>query len=398
MEIKSYFSGIQKMIVDELNQASEQIDIAVAWFTNHEIYDVLLSKAQNVKIRLVVINDDVNNRFGGLNFQEMIDAKGEFYFAEQKTPMHNKYCIIDDNILITGSFNYTYWADSINDENVIKFLGCNDIIESYKSNFEEIIARSYKVTSVEKHLKIHPFVRNLYSYNNFIVKDIYNQSLIWKDRGKADKAEELIKHIENESIGEMNIIDSPERRIFTIENVVYRQWKDTYVAKQIWVNHDEIVIRFQTSITDGCYIWGLDMLGTWTIQDSNDKSNYLKASKVTNISVNGKVLIKEVIPHNIYRFICNKNKDTAEFESMYLTKENNGYVENNGNKVFLQHFKCENNDILLCDIHFYSHDFSEKIIDLVEGRGSEDNDNHWHCFDINMKLNRIYKSETTIKY
>ncbi len=388
------------MLVDELNQASKQIDIAVAWFTNHEIYDVLLSKSQKIKIRLIIINDDVNNRFGGLNFQELIDANGEFYFAEQKIPMHNKYCIIDDNVLITGSFNYTYWADSINDENVIKFVGCNDIIESYKSNFEEIIERSYKITSVKDHLKIHPFVRNIYSYNNFIVKDIYNQSLIWKECGKSDKADELMKHIEDESICLQNnktnsitdVMNPLEQRLFTIENVVYRQWKDSYIAKQVWVNNDEIVIRFQTHITDGCYIWGLDMLGTWTIQDSNDKSNYVKASKVTNITVNGKELVKEVVSHTIYRFICNDN--TGEFESMYLTKEKNGYVENNGNKVSLQQYKCNNNDILLCDIHFFSHDFPEKVIDLVEGRGSEDKDNHWHCFDINMKLNRIYQSES----
>ena len=80
MEITPYFSEIQKMLIDELSRASKQIDVAVAWFTNHEIFDVLLSKLPDVKVRIVVINDDVNNRFGGLDFQKFIDSKGEFYF------------------------------------------------------------------------------------------------------------------------------------------------------------------------------------------------------------------------------------------------------------------------------------------------------------------------------
>lgn len=397
MEIKAFFSGIQEMLIDELNKASKQIDIAVAWFTNHEIYDVLLAKAPKVKVRLIIINDDVNNRFGGLDFQDLINAHGEFYFAEQKNTMHNKYCIIDNKVLITGSFNYTYWADSINDENVIRFIGCNDIIDSYKSNFEEIIQRSYKIECINEHLKRHPFDKNIYSYNNFIIKDIYNQSLTWERTGKTKKAKELIKHIENESnrIQESEVNDTktiinntPKHKNFTIENVLYRQWKDDYIAKQIWVNNDEIIIRFQTPITDGCYIWGLEMLGTWTIQDSNDKSNYVNASKVTNISVNKELLITEAAPHTIYRFVC--NKETSEFESIYLKKENNRFVENNGNEATLKQFECNKKDILSCDIHFHSLDFSEKTIDLIEGRGTEKNDNHWHCFDINMKLNRIY--------
>lgn len=381
MEITPYFSEIQKMLIDELSRASKQIDVAVAWFTNHEIFDVLLSKLPDVKVRIVVINDDVNNRFGGLDFQKFIDSKGEFYFAEQRNPMHNKYCIIDDSVLITGSFNYTYWADSINDENVVKFVGCNDIIELYKANFNDIIRRSYKVADVSEHLKSHPFISNIYSYNNFIIKDIYRQSLVWKEAGKKREAEEILKNIQS---------DHCDETAFAIENIVYRQWKESYMIKHIGVNNDEIVIRFQTPITDGCFVWGPDMLGTWIIQDSEDKSLSVKSYKISNVSINNETIISEVPSHTVYRFYEKKDRDD-EWDCMFIMKRKDGrYIEKNGHWINIAKYIYTKEGLLSCDIHFHAPGFSQKTIDLIEGKGSESMDNHWHCFDIDMRLNRIY--------
>ncbi len=381
MEIKPYFSGIKELIIDELNHATRQIDIAVAWFTNHEIFEALLAKLPQVRIRLIIINDDVNNRYGGLDLQKFIDSKGEFYFAEHRTPMNNKYCIIDDRVLITGSFNYTYWAESINDENVIKIIGGGDVVNSFKSNFKEILGRSNKVSRIDEYLAQHPFSVNIYSYNNFILKDIYKQSLVWRESGKSTEAEALLRDVEKNSIYGTR---------FTIGNVIYRQWRESYVAKQIWVDKDEIVIQFETELSDGCYIWGPKMIGTWMIQDSKDKSQFVESYKISDVCINGEEIFSEVKPHTIYHFLA-KNRSDEEVFSDYLKKDKNGrLMEVNGKYVAKEKHIYAHNGTLSCNIHFHAPGFSEKTIDLVEGKGSETEENHWHCFEINMKLNRSF--------
>lgn len=40
MEIKEYFEEIRKVIIENLNQAESEILIAMAWFTNNEIFEV----------------------------------------------------------------------------------------------------------------------------------------------------------------------------------------------------------------------------------------------------------------------------------------------------------------------------------------------------------------------
>ena len=41
MEVKAYFSDIHKVIIKQLEVANAQINVAVAWFTDREIFEVL---------------------------------------------------------------------------------------------------------------------------------------------------------------------------------------------------------------------------------------------------------------------------------------------------------------------------------------------------------------------
>ena len=88
------------------NEANKEIIIAVYWFTNRELFDALVAKLQNgVNIHLIIHNDFINNRESGLPFQEFIDNGGKFYFSDGNNPMHNKFCIIDQKILINGAIH-----------------------------------------------------------------------------------------------------------------------------------------------------------------------------------------------------------------------------------------------------------------------------------------------------
>lgn len=137
--IKSYFKNIEFELIKALSSATSEIKVAVCWFTNPKLFNILLDKRKNnVSVSIIVLNDAINNRKKGLNFQKFIDLGGSFYFGSVREPMHNKYCIIDDKILVTGSYNWTYFAENKNLEN-ISIIEDKDSVDSYLQNFTYLI-------------------------------------------------------------------------------------------------------------------------------------------------------------------------------------------------------------------------------------------------------------------
>ena len=51
--------------------------------------------------------------------------------------MHNKYCVIDDKIVITGSFNWSFQAANYNFENIV-VIESPEIAEKFKKQFFNI--------------------------------------------------------------------------------------------------------------------------------------------------------------------------------------------------------------------------------------------------------------------
>ena len=51
--------------------------------------------------------------------------------------MHNKFCIFDGSILITGSYNWTYSAESRNAENII-ITDEENVCEDYTKYFSDL--------------------------------------------------------------------------------------------------------------------------------------------------------------------------------------------------------------------------------------------------------------------
>ncbi|MFK7983327.1 MAG: phospholipase D-like domain-containing protein, partial [Saprospiraceae bacterium] len=52
-------------------------------------------------------------------------------------PMHNKFCIIDERILINGSYNWTYYAENKNEENIL-ITDNTEVIHKYLNEFKRI--------------------------------------------------------------------------------------------------------------------------------------------------------------------------------------------------------------------------------------------------------------------
>jgi hypothetical protein len=118
--LQAYFHDIKAGILEQLIASKYTIQVAVAWFTHDELFAVLCEKIQQgVEVELIINNDYINNGEHGLPFNEFIALGGKLYLSEFPAMMHHKFCLIDDAILFTGSFNWTYYAALYNEENVL---------------------------------------------------------------------------------------------------------------------------------------------------------------------------------------------------------------------------------------------------------------------------------------
>ena len=69
MKSKAYFENISQVIVNELLSSQKTIQIAIAWFTDLELFDILLQKLESgILIELLLLNDDINFKLNGLDF------------------------------------------------------------------------------------------------------------------------------------------------------------------------------------------------------------------------------------------------------------------------------------------------------------------------------------------
>jgi hypothetical protein len=146
MELKAHFSCISKVIIDHLSGAQFEIAAAVAWFTDRDIFEVLCKKARlGVKVSVVLIGDEINQGAGRLNFTKLQNLGGQVVFLAQGSAtepiMHHKFCVVDRNIVITGSYNWSQKARS-NDENITVVTDAGAFAQEYFGAFESLLDRA----------------------------------------------------------------------------------------------------------------------------------------------------------------------------------------------------------------------------------------------------------------
>jgi len=112
---EAYFQNLEKKVLDALEEAKVSIHIAMSWFTNENIKAKLLEKKKAGVDVDIVIYDDGINRKNGVDLSELPHT---FVKGSRGGIMHDKFCVIDNQIIINGSYNWTVNAETRNDENV----------------------------------------------------------------------------------------------------------------------------------------------------------------------------------------------------------------------------------------------------------------------------------------
>lgn len=167
------FNGIRSNILKELDNTQERIRAAVAWFTNHHLFDKLCEKLQEGKrVELIIIDDFINCGDWGLDFQRFIDLGGYLYYGDPNHPMHHKFCIIDDHTMFNGSYNWTYYAESKNVENTVKIKD-HEVIKQFIREFESLKNRLSKRSTAIKRNFNDLSVIDFFSARNYLAYDLF---------------------------------------------------------------------------------------------------------------------------------------------------------------------------------------------------------------------------------
>ncbi|MBA7578608.1 Cardiolipin synthase [subsurface metagenome] len=132
----SLYDNPQRIIIKNIDQAQASINIAMYIFTDREIaLPLVKARERGVKVRLYLDQDQVDYKFSQSRF--LVQKGTKTRISSNNYIMHHKFAIIDNRILLTGSYNWTFSANNRNDENLM-VIDDPGVIARYQNQFEKL--------------------------------------------------------------------------------------------------------------------------------------------------------------------------------------------------------------------------------------------------------------------
>lgn len=141
-EVDVHCTDLLRHLQNELSIAESSIKVAVSWFTNYALFKQIKEFAQKgLDIHLIINNDSVNNGGYCLDFNELIEAGVHLSLVEYPHLIHHKFCIIDNKVVINGSYNWTRFSGN-NYENIMIFRNNDYVTSSFNEEFEKMLQKA----------------------------------------------------------------------------------------------------------------------------------------------------------------------------------------------------------------------------------------------------------------
>ncbi len=130
-------------IVAAIEGAQDSVDIQAYSFTSAAIAKALVeAKRRGVRVRVILDKSQLSERYSSAKF--LVNAGIPVWIDDRVAIAHNKVMIIDDEIVITGSFNFTRSAQDRNAENLLIIKDAN-LATLYEWNWQSrlTVSRPY---------------------------------------------------------------------------------------------------------------------------------------------------------------------------------------------------------------------------------------------------------------
>jgi phosphatidylserine/phosphatidylglycerophosphate/cardiolipin synthase-like enzyme len=140
--IKNYFcpeDDCAEKVKDELKKAKKSIHFMTFSFTNEGIGNIILLKSlEDIEIQGVMEARQVTKYSV---YESLVGQDLDVIKDGNKQNMHHKVFIIDEETVVTGSFNPTGGGDTRNDENVL-IITDKDLAKEFMGEFDKVYAEA----------------------------------------------------------------------------------------------------------------------------------------------------------------------------------------------------------------------------------------------------------------
>ena len=146
-QIFTYFApedNTISLLEQEIQTAKKSIHFMVFSFTHDKIGKAMLKRfKEGVKVQGVFEPGGINSAYSEYtNMEREMQNGGDSWVKKDeknvKGKLHHKVIIIDEEIVITGSYNFSKNAETRNNENLLIIKGNQEIAEAYLTEFERI--------------------------------------------------------------------------------------------------------------------------------------------------------------------------------------------------------------------------------------------------------------------
>lgn len=143
METTAHFDNIQQEVSRQLGAATEEILIAVDWFADRVLFDILCQQAgRGLLVRLAVQDDKNNTAQNRVNLQRLQDIGGDVYLipviTDDEPLMQQKFCVVDRSTVILGTQNWAAGPQS-SSENITVITDATEISTDYLNAFNTLL-------------------------------------------------------------------------------------------------------------------------------------------------------------------------------------------------------------------------------------------------------------------
>ncbi len=124
------------IIIWLIDSAQRSVLVAVYVFTSDPLADALIRAHQRgVEVRVVIERGEAEGR--GSEYERLKSAGILIRLDGNSGLMHHKFMVIDEQIVVTGSYNWSAAAEDRNDENVVA-IDDREIASLYVEEFERV--------------------------------------------------------------------------------------------------------------------------------------------------------------------------------------------------------------------------------------------------------------------
>jgi phosphatidylserine/phosphatidylglycerophosphate/cardiolipin synthase-like enzyme len=126
------------MLINLISQARKSIYVAMYSFTRDGLASALVD-AKNRGVEVKVIMEEENAYVQGSDYRMLKEAGVDIRLDGNPALMHHKFMVVDGEIIVTGSYNWSTAAEDRNDENFV-VIRDRSVAERFMQEFNRLLS------------------------------------------------------------------------------------------------------------------------------------------------------------------------------------------------------------------------------------------------------------------